>query len=411
VGLTYIRPLAPKWTLETRVIHQFEHFDERLASGSETEGGVKDAQQRFTVAEGDSSETIVRALVRHERTANLTIEAGGEVAYNMLDTQQAYAGRRQGGRPAQRFGQGRGAARRGLHQGDLAGQSEADPGGRPAAGDLDDQAVGRRLQRGELLLRQAPLPATWTPKANHQVRFRFERELGQLDFGDFAASSDLDDGNVYGGNVDLKPEQRWISEITFERRFWGEGIVSIGYRHDEIIDVIDRLPLPAACRPPATSATARWTAVGQHRGPDRQVGDQGRPLHLQERLERDPRHRPDHRQDRPISGVRPTQANIGFQQDITAWKTQWGINWLPLLGQGTYDVGPDQRLARLGLFRELRGIQADPDPVAARPAEHLGRLRHPPHGLFRPRDPGGEVHEERDINPRTFVSLRVRKTF
>ena len=45
----------------------------------------------------------------------------------------------------------------------------------------------------------------------NQVRFRFERELGQLDFGDFAASSELEDDNVYGGNVDLEPEQRWIS--------------------------------------------------------------------------------------------------------------------------------------------------------------------------------------------------------
>jgi hypothetical protein len=42
--------------------------------------------------------------------------------------------------------------------------------------------------------------------------------------------------------------------------------------------------------------------------------------------------------DRPITQVRPTQANIGFQQDIVSWKTQWGINVLPLLGQGTYDV-------------------------------------------------------------------------
>jgi len=68
--------------------------------------------------------------------------------------------------------------------------------------------------------------------------------LRQLDFGDFAASAELDDGTVYGGNVDLEPEQRWIAELTYELRFWCEGIVSIGYRHDEIIGVIDRLPLP-----------------------------------------------------------------------------------------------------------------------------------------------------------------------
>ena len=48
---------------------------------------------------------------------------------------------------------------------------------------------------------------------------------------------------MLGGNVDLEPEERWISEITYERRFWGDGVVSIGYRHDEIANVIDRIPL------------------------------------------------------------------------------------------------------------------------------------------------------------------------
>jgi hypothetical protein len=101
--------------------------------------------------------------------------------------------------------------------------------------------------------------ATWTPMPNNQLRLRFERELGQLDFSDFAASADLEEENVYGGNVDLEPEQRWISELTYERRFWGEGVVSIGYRHDEIIDAIDRIPWPAVCRRWAISARARWT--------------------------------------------------------------------------------------------------------------------------------------------------------
>src|SRR5690606_5118375 len=55
---------------------------------------------------------------------------------------------------------------------------------------------------------------TWTPMADNQLRLRFERELGQLDFEDFAASADLSDENVLGGNADLEPEERWISEIT-----------------------------------------------------------------------------------------------------------------------------------------------------------------------------------------------------
>jgi hypothetical protein len=54
-------------------------------------------------------------------------------------------------------------------------------------------------------------------------------------------------------------EQRWISEFAYERRFWGDGIVSDRLRHDEIRDAIDVIPLEAACRRSAISATARWT--------------------------------------------------------------------------------------------------------------------------------------------------------
>src|SRR5690606_12923681 len=88
------------------------------------------------------------------------------------------------------------------------------------------------------------LQVTWTPWEQNQFRFRFERELGQLDFDDFAASASLSNGQLFGGNVDLEPEQRWITEAVYERRFWGEGVVSITLRHDEIVDAIDRIPLP-----------------------------------------------------------------------------------------------------------------------------------------------------------------------
>lgn len=67
------------------------------------------------------------------------------------------------------------------------------------------------------------LALSWDPQENRQVRLRFERELGQLNFGDFAASTSLSNDQVRGGNLDLRPQQRWISEAVFEQRFNGEG--------------------------------------------------------------------------------------------------------------------------------------------------------------------------------------------
>jgi outer membrane receptor protein involved in Fe transport len=84
---------------------------------------------------------------------------------------------------------------------------------------------------------------TWTPWEGHQFRFRAEREVGQLDFGDFVASADIDIGQVEGGNPDLEPDKTTLLEAVYERRFWGEGVFEVSLQHGEVEDVIDIIPL------------------------------------------------------------------------------------------------------------------------------------------------------------------------
>ncbi|CAN5344152.1 TonB-dependent receptor [soil metagenome] len=410
LGLTWIRPIKPRWTLETRLIHQFEHFDE-VSTGGDTLGGVASPEQRFT-AKGDSSESILRALVRNERTATLTIEAGGEVAYNMLDTKQAFT---VGGAPVV-------LPSASVKVEELRGEAFAKTTWR-ATPKLTLEG-GLRLetstikQSGDAQAKQSffyakpRLQATWTPKDKNQLRLRFERELGQLDFGDFAASAELDDSTVYGGNVDLAPEQRWISELTYERRFWGEGIVSVGYRHDEIIDVIDRLPLPHGLS--ATGNIGRGTLDRLSLNivvPTDKWGVKGGRFTFKNDWNETHVTDPTTGRDRPISGVRPTQANLGFQQDIARWKTQWGVNWLPLLGQGTYD--PDQTNTWRGAGYVESFVEYKPTPTLSLRAQlNLWDDFTNRRVVYADRATRGVAFvEDRDINPVTFVSVKVRKTF
>jgi hypothetical protein len=410
LGLTWIRPLQPRWTLETRAIHHFEHFDEVSTSG-ETVNAVASDDQRFT-AKGDSSESILRALVRHERTAALTIEAGGELAYNMLDTRQAFT---VGGAPV--F-----LPSASVKVEELRGEAftkatwRVNPkltleGGLRLETSTIKQS-GDASAKESFFYAKPRFQATWTPKADNQLRVRFERELGQLDFGDFAASAELDDSTVYGGNVDLKPEQRWISEVTYERRFWGEGIVSVGYRHDEIIDVIDRLPLPGGLSATGNIGNATLDRLSLNIVvPTDRLGIKGGRFTFKNDWNETHVTDPTTGRDRPISGVRPTQANIGFQQDITRWKTQWGINWLPLLGQGTYD--PDQTNTWRGAGYLESFVEYKPTPTLSIRAQlnvwddfTLRRT------VYADRATRAVAYvEDKDINPRTFLSLKVRRTF
>ncbi len=410
LGLTWTRTLNPRWTLETRLIHEFSSFDS-VSGSNETLNGTAAPEQQFK-SNGDSSESILRALVRHERSPALTIEAGAEIAYNMLDVNQAFT---VGGvdvplpSASVKVEETRGeafskATWRINPKLTLEGGVRIEASTISQSGDAD--------QEKSFFFAKPRLLATWTPMANNQLRFRFERELGQLDFGDFAASAELDDGTVFGGNVDLEPEQRWISELSYERRFWGEGVVSIGYRHDRIIDVIDRLPLPGGLSATGNIGDGTLDQLSLNVVvPLDKVGISGARFTFRNDWNKTSVTDPTTGEDRRISGVRPSQANVGFQQDITSWKTQWGINWLPRLGQATYD--PDQTFAWRGADYLEAFVEYKPSPTLSLRAQlNLWDDFTQQRTVYATRDPRTVAFvEDRSIDPRTFVSLRVRKTF
>ena len=410
LGLTWTRTLNPRWTLETRLIHEFSSFDS-VSGSNETLNGTAAPEQQFK-SDGDSSESILRALVRHERSPALTIEAGAEIAYNMLDVNQAFT---IGGvgvplpSASVKVEETRGeafskATWRINPKLTLEGGVRVEASTISQSGDAD--------QEKSFFFAKPRLLATWTPMANNQLRFRFERELGQLDFGDFAASAELSDGTVFGGNVDLEPEQRWISELSYERRFWGEGVVSIGYRHDRIIDVIDRLPLPGGLSATGNIGDGTLDQLSLNVVvPLDKVGISGARFTFRNDWNKSSVTDPTTGEDRRISGVRPSQANVGFQQDITSWKTQWGINWLPRLGQATYD--PDQTFAWRGADYLEAFVEYKPSPTLSLRAQlNLWDDFTQQRTVYATRNPRTVAFvEERSIDPRTFVSLRVRKTF
>jgi len=410
LGLTWTRPIKPKWSLETRVIHEFETSEDE-ALNAETLNGSARPKQRFT-SKGDASESIVRALVRNEHSSSLTLEAGAEVAYNMLDVSQAFT---QGGVPvvlpsaSVKVEETRGEAfSKATWR--VSPKLTIEGGLRLETSKIEQS--GDAAQSKSFFYAKPRLLVTWTPVAANQLRFRFERELGQLDFDDFAASAELSDDTVYGGNVDLEPEQRWISELAYEGRFWGQGIVSVGYRHDEIIGVIDRLPLPG-----------NLSAIGN-------IGDGTLDrLSVNIVVPLDKLHVPGGRftfrndwnktkvvdpttgKARPISDVRASQANVGFVQDLPRFKTEWGINWLPLLGERTYD--PDQTNTWRGTDYYEAFVEYKPTTsLAVRAQLNLWDNFDLRRTVYADRTTRAVAFvEERNIDPRTFVSLRVRKTF
>ena len=409
-GLTWTRPLNPRWTLEARLMHEFGQFDSVSLSNARI-NGVVDPEQRFESV-GDNSETILRALVRNERSPSLTFEVGAEMAYNMLDVTQAYS---VGGvavplpSASVKVEETRGEAfSKATWR--LRPNLTLEGGLRLEASTIS-QSGDANLEKS-FFYAKPRLLATWTPMPNNQLRFRFERELGQLDFGDFAASAELSEENVYGGNVDLEPEQRWISELTYERRFLGDGILSVGYRHDEIIGVIDRLPLPDGLSATGNigDGTLDQLAVNLTLPLDK-TGFSGGKFGFRNTWNSARVTDPTTGEERRISGVRASQAVVSLSQDIASWKTNWSIAWLPRLGQGSYD--PDQTFIWRGSdYWELAAEYKPTATLSIRAQLNLWDDFTTRRTVYANRTTRPVAYvEERFIDPRTFFQIRLRKTF
>ncbi|MDP1911952.1 TonB-dependent siderophore receptor [Brevundimonas sp.] len=411
VGAVFTRSISEGLTSETRFIREWNDF-ENASTSRTTANGVASPEQRFA-SEGNASETILRSLIRWERSPSLTLEAGGELAYNMLEIDQALT---VGGvgiplpsdqimveeTRGELFSKATWRMRPNLS---VEGGLRLEASTITQSGDAD--------QEKSFYYAKPRLQLTWTPRPQNQVRFRFERDVGQLDFGDFAAGADLEDEQLFGGNVDLEPEERWISELTYERRFLGDGIVSIGYRHDEIIGVIDRLPLPQGLSAVGNigDGTLDQLAVNVLVPLD-WTGFSGGQFQFRNTWNDTTVTDPTSGEERPISGIRPSQPAFTISQDITTWKINWAVTYLESLRQFRFD--PDQVSGFTGSDYFEANIEYKPTPtLAIRAQVNVWNDFQAERTVFADRSAARPVAftELRSTDPRTFWQIRIRKTF
>ena len=236
LGVNWTRDLGPRTGLELTGLQRYSTEDYTGVSESSGDSST------FT-ADSTSGESIGRAIVRFRPNDRWSFETGGEVAYNFLDSATAYS---ENGVPIPLPSS---AVKVEELRGEVFGQATWRPSPTLTVEGGMRVEVSEISQSGDSDLTKSfvyPKPriqATWTPWTGHQFRFRAEREVGQLDFGDFIASADIDIGQVEGGNPDLEPEKSTVIEAIYESRFWGEGVFDVTVSHAEIEDVVDVIPL------------------------------------------------------------------------------------------------------------------------------------------------------------------------
>jgi hypothetical protein len=92
--------------------------------------------------------------------------------------------------------------------------------------------------KGQLLL-------TWQARKDTSIAFKLERTVGQLGFGDFLASVDINNNIANAGNSDLVPQQAWLLDVETTHDMGGWGNTTLRTYAQSIEDIIDTIPIGA----------------------------------------------------------------------------------------------------------------------------------------------------------------------
>jgi hypothetical protein len=186
---------------------------------------------------------------------------------------------------------------------------------------------------------------SWDASPDLDLSFRIERKVGQLDFDDFAASSDLNDETQRTGNVDLVPEQSWIGDIEVNRRMGKWGALKLRVFAEAIEDVVDEVPIrlcngvplarEAPC--PAPGVLTQREGVGNIDSAERYgvglngsinldpIGGKGMRIDFETELDNSRVTDPVTGQDRRIGGQVLSAFEVDFRHDIPGTDIAWGF--------------------------------------------------------------------------------------
>lgn len=210
-------------------------------------GFSSQADQNFALADFTqhqlSGESILRGTASFSRWRDLDLEAGGEGVFNFLNSRSSFT---------------QNAVPVALPNANVLVEERRGEAFATATWRIDPKLTleaGMRVeastisQKGDTRTSESflfPKPRallTWSPSSDLQIRLRVEREVGQLDFANFAAAATLSTGTVNAGNANLQPQTQWVVEAAFDQKFWQSGEAVLTLTHEALEQVIDVVPV------------------------------------------------------------------------------------------------------------------------------------------------------------------------
>ncbi len=226
------------------------------------------------------------------------------------------------------------------------------------------------------------ISASWSPTDDDQLRFRIEREVGQLNFQDFASEVNLNSGQQNTGNSQLEPDKTWVYEATYEKRFWDGAAAVLTFRHEDISDVVDLFPREVDVDtdndgiPDSTILVSGPGNIGDGKNdeisfnltlPLANIGLKGAELKIETEWENSEVTDPLTGEKRRISGQRPDDITVNFRQDLPEQNLTFGLGWFRGWKESYYQENAVENLSLRDYFFSF--VEYKPTPTFTLRAE------------------------------------------
>ena len=412
LGVRYDRRLGAATRLETYLLQQFG--ERRYVADYAAPGDV----EHFSLSK-ETAESIARTTLNIRLAPSLSLQTGGEGDFNWLLDHTGYL---INGAPTSlpaanvRVTELRGEAF-GVATWTITKRLTLEAGARLEISRL--ASVGDVVSGRSFLFPKPRAVLTWSPDKDDQVRLRVEREVGQLDFDDFAAgAAPLSNGAVRAGNPNLTPEQDWVVEAAYDRRFWGGADLGLTLRHYALTDAIDRIPIYAPSgtydAPGNIGSGSKDEAAVDLSLPTDRLGLKRGTLTTRWTMRQSRVTDPTTGLVRSISGLHPNDGEIHFTQGLPKLKATWGFDVFNQWRETYYrfnEIDTDKLKTYATLFAEYKprpdlAVRFELDNVGARAFRHVREVYADSRSIS-PLD----YTDIRDLSGNRSFYLRVRKSF
>jgi hypothetical protein len=254
-------PLAEKLT--TKLISLWRQQPQSFLTRVDTSSAVRASTSFSALSRERPSEAIFRAQNDWTGVNNHAIQFGAELAYNRLRsnlTQSSGTGGAVNQLPASNV-----TVSEWRVEPFLSDVWSLSPAWKLEAGVVYEASwlslTGDSIGKRSLQFLKPRLIGTWTINKQTSLELRAERDVSQLDFGDFASSVDLSQTNrANAGNADLVPERTSSLSAKLRHKFMDRGSIALKTEYQIVKDTQDRIPV--ILRNAAGIITDRFDAIG-----------------------------------------------------------------------------------------------------------------------------------------------------